>query len=177
MDKFQNKYNTKSNRLKEYDYSQPAWYFVTICTKDKAHHFGKICNAKPKLSPIGEITQTTWFEIPNHFPNVEIDEFTIMPNHVHGIIIINERRATACCGSTKEPEFGKIIKGSLGVIVRSFKSAVTKRVNEMNEEKRPSIWQSNYYDNIIRNERDLDRIRKYIKQNPRKWELDEYYKL
>ena len=108
--------------------------------------------------------------------NIEIDEFVIMPNHIHGIIVIYECRDMACHVSTdKKAEFGNPIKGSLGTIVGAFKSAVTKRVNELHKEKMPSIWQQNYYEHIIRNERDLYRIRKYIRQNPKKWELDEYF--
>ena len=102
---------------------------------------------------------------------VELDEFIIMPNHIHGIIIIESRGVMRYAPTKKfaSPE------QTLGAIVRGFKSSVTKRINEMNKTFGQKFWQRNYYEHIIRNEQDLYRIRKYIQLNPLKWELDEYY--
>jgi putative transposase len=85
-----NKYNRRSIRLKEYDYASPGWYFVTICTHQQNCLFGDIQNGKMVFSPIGKIAQEFWLEIPSHFKNIELDEFVIMPNHIHGVIIIND---------------------------------------------------------------------------------------
>ena len=88
-DKFRNKYRIPSTRLQNWDYSSNGYYFITICTKERKHNFGEIVDYKMKLSRIGEIAYKYWFEIPNHFSFVELDEFVVMPNHVHGILIIN----------------------------------------------------------------------------------------
>ena len=88
---FQNQYRIKSARLEGYDYTQPAWYFITICTKDHKEYFSQIFENKVKLNEIGEIASKCWKEIPVHFPNTEIDSHIIMPNHIHGIVIINRR--------------------------------------------------------------------------------------
>ena len=127
------------------------------------------------LNEFGKIASNCWQDLPDHFSNTSLDEFTIMPNHIHGIIILEERRDTACRVSTNK--FGKPIKSSLGTIIRSFKSAVTKSINQTAGTREKSIWQPNYYDHIIRNATDLHRIKKYINLNPLKWELDELYTL
>jgi putative transposase len=127
------------------------------------------------LNEYGRIAEEPWKAIPNHFERVSLDYFVIMLNHIHGIIII-EGRDTACCVPTMEDrKFGEMNHGSLSVIVRSFKSAVTKRINELRKGKSTPVWQKNYYEHIICNEMDLFYIRIYIENNPLKWELDEYY--
>jgi putative transposase len=191
----------RSIRLKEYDYTSPGWYYVTICTHQQACLFGDIKNGRMVLSPIGKIARKYWLEIPDHFKYVELDEFVIMPNHVHGIIIINNHagndgrgandnhsdhdicigddhrrgvRSNAPTNNNKNPYnyFAQISpqSGTLGVIIRSYKTSVTrwcrKNVND------PFKWQRNFYEHIIRNERELYEIRKYIRNNPAKWELD-----
>ena len=185
-------------RLKDWDYSQNGFYFVTICTKNHQMFFGDIIKSgteccpiyKMKLSEIGEIVEKYWLEIPKHFPNVSLDEHIIMPNHIHGIIEIDNSlnnmetqqchksyksvETQQCCVSTagkKSKTFYRLTPKSLPVIVRSFKSACTKTINQ----KFSNInfaWQSKYYDHIIRNEKSLDEIRKYISENPAKWDLD-----
>jgi REP-associated tyrosine transposase len=174
-------YNPKSRhrrsiRLKEYDYSNPNWYYITICTHNKNCILGEINNSKMMLNEYGKIVEEKWREISKHFVNVSLDYFVVMPNHLHGIIII-ESRDKACPVPTGKREFGKPITGSLPVIIGSFKSTATKRINEIRKKKFPVIWQRNYYEYIIRNEVDLFNTRKYIEQNPLRWELDEYYNL
>lgn len=182
-------HHRKSIRLKEFDYSTPGWYYITICTHDHANLFGKISNSKMHLNKFGLIADKCWKEIPKHFLNTELDYYVIMPNHIHGNIIINysinsredTRRDTACCVPTdnnadENRKFGKMTSGSLPVIVRSFKAAVSREINQLRKASGKSIWQRNYYEHIIRNERDLYNTRKYIELNPLKWELDEYYK-
>ena len=123
------------------------------------------------LSPIGKIAQEYWVEIPEHFKHIELDEFVVMPNHIHGIIIINDnRRDTACRVPTNQ--FGKPVPGSLPTIIRSYKSAVTKQINERRKRPGKKLWQRNFYEHIIRNDKELPQIRKYIIDNPMKWQLD-----
>lgn len=168
-------HHRKSIRLREYDYTNPNWYYVTVCTYKRENIFGKVEKDKMVLNEYGKIVEECWKAIPNHFEHVSLDYFVIMPNHIHGIIII-ERRDTACCVPTMEDrKFREMNPGSLSVIVRSFKSAVTKGTNELRKDKSAPIWQKNYYEHIIRNEMDLFYIRRYIELNPLKWELDEYY--
>lgn len=169
------KYNRKLNRLSSYNYSKVGYYFVTICTKNKISYFGKIKNGKIILSNIGRIMDHFWQEIPEHFLNVKLDEYIIMPNHVHGIIVII-KNDDKCVGNknfcslqkdkTKinwQAKWGK----SLSSIVKGFKIGVTKwcRHNNYNN----FAWQKSFHDHIIRNEESLNKIREYIIYNPVKW--------
>ncbi|HBI17622.1 MAG TPA: hypothetical protein DDY52_05800 [Candidatus Moranbacteria bacterium] len=176
LNKFKDKYKIESSRLKGYDYSQNGVYFITICLKDRKHSFGKIVNEKMILGEIGKITQKFWQEIPNHFPFVTLDEYQIMPDHLHGIIEIscnqiNTVETQHCCVS-KSNTFYQIKSGSLPVIIRSFKSIVTKTVN-INFSNLKFNWQSGFYDRIIRNEIELNKIREYIQNNPKMWRENE----
>ncbi len=126
------------------------------------------------LSDYGKIVEEEWLKTKEIRKNIDLDYCVVMPNHFHGIIII-EGRDKARLVPTDERKFGKPISGSLSTIIGSFKSAVTKRVNELRKGSAKSVWQSNYYEHIIRNEKDLFFTRRYIQLNPLKWELDEYY--
>lgn len=158
----------KTNRLKKYDYSSSGWYFVTICTQNRECLFGNIINNKMVINKFGGIVKRCWLEIPKHFNNVELDEFQIMPNHVHGIVII------VGAGSSRP---------ILGQIIGYFKYQSTKYVNgfmkgsgnptpTIKQTKIKQIFQRSFYDHIIRNEYSLLRIRQYIRDNPRNWEND-----
>ena len=164
MSNYQNKYRTETTRLKSWNYTNPWWYFVTICTKSHKEYFGEINNEKMVLNELGKIAEQCWKEIPVHYKPVELDEFIIMPNHVHGIIILNTVE-TPYMASLQE---SKPI--SLGDVVGKYKAAVTRNVHILG----PSDfhWQSRFYDRIIRNEKELFNIRKYIQLNPLKWELE-----
>jgi REP element-mobilizing transposase RayT len=165
--------NRRSIRLKEYDYSQSGAYFVTVCTHNKECLFGEIADAEMILNDAGKIVQTVWNEIPEHADNVDLDQFVIMPNHIHGIIVLHARcSGTACCAPTFQ-RFGKIVSGSLPTIIKSFKSAATKRINQSHETPGQKIWQSNYYERVIRDENELNDVRQYIVDNPAKWYTDE----
>ena len=174
--------NRKSYRRKGYDYSQEGNYFVTFCTKEKAHLFGEIRNGVMHLARAGEIAASCWKEIPRHFTNVELVEFVVMPDHVHGIIVIVKtlRRDVQLNIQTPFPKhsptapptddyFSRISpkRGSLAVVVRTFKAAVTTlcRQNGIGEFE----WQRGYHDHIIRDKESLDQIRQYIIANPRHW--------
>jgi putative transposase len=165
----------RSIRLTDYDYSQEGAYFVTICAHSHKCLFGKIVDGVMRLNRFGNVVNKCWLEIPHHFPNMEIDTFIIMPNHFHGIVaIVDNRRGTACRAPTKMIErFGKPTTCSLPTIVRSFKSAATKRINVVRGTPGARLWQSNYYEHVIRNETDLNDIRQYLLDNPVKWDMDE----
>ncbi|MGH7801433.1 MAG: transposase [Thermodesulfobacteriota bacterium] len=161
----------KLNRLKDYDYSQNGYYFVTICTKNREAWFGKIESGKMILNQYGEIVERHWKEMPNYYKNVEIDEFIIMPNHIHGIIIINRNYNDGIVGTEHCSVPTEKNHGLLSNIVKSFKNAVTKRVHDQFQDY-GFKWQRSFYDHIIRDEIPLNKIREYITNNPLKWESD-----
>ncbi len=168
---YQNKFRIESTRLKEWDYSNPWWYCVTISTKNHYCFFGDVAKEKMNLNKLGIIAEKYWNEIPRHCQNVEIDYYVVMPNHIHGIVIINENsRDVACNVSTNKYSQISPKKNSLSAIVRSYKSAVSKHAHENG--LMDFAWQERFYDRIIRNEKELFNIRKYIQQNPVKWELE-----
>jgi len=171
---YKNKFKTASVRLQNWDYRNPWWYFVTINTKNHNYSFGKVINGKVVLNDVGNIAEKYWLEIPSHFPFVELDYFIIMPNHSHGILILNDHsKDVACNVSTKKINVihSEISpkKYSLSSVIRSYKSAVTKWCNKNEIEFE---WQPRFFDRIIRDEKELYNIRKYIDQNPFKWEIE-----
>ena len=167
----------RSIRLPGYDYTQTGAYFITICTAERQCLFGGVNHKERSLrpSPIGELVIDCWESIPDHFPDVELDEFVFMPNHFHGILIIagqqkHGRRSPIYLRNAEA--FGKPVQRSIPTIVRSFKSAVSRRnANEGVGASRP-IWQRNYYERVIRTENELDEIRMYISENPAQWSED-----
>ncbi len=176
MSLFQKRFRIESTRLRDWDYSTEGLYFVTICTRGKQRYFGEIQQGRNHLSAIGEIAETCWNEIPGHFPNVELDEHVIMPNHIHGIIAISDSGTspeTRHVASLQKAKFGGLTPGSLSKIIQAYKASVTRwcRSNKYSE----FAWQSSFFDHIIRNEKALERIRLYIFENPLKWESDEYF--
>jgi len=174
MTLFKNKYRIESARLKGWDYRNPGYYFVTIGTNNREHYFGQIMDGEMHLSAVGEIAAQCWREIPEHHADVELDEFVVMPNHVHGIVVIRKpvvetSHATSLRGNPKMSEISPKA-GSLSTIIRSYKSAVTRftGLNGFNG----FAWQSRFYDHILRDENSFNNIRQYIFDNPVKWELD-----
>jgi REP element-mobilizing transposase RayT len=169
------KHHRRSIRLKEYNYTQPGEYFITLVAYKRSYLFGKITNGTMNLNDFGNIAQSCCHEIPNHFSNARLDEFVVMPNHIHGIIIIsdnspnNASRRNACVAQTQNP---KPISGSLGTIVGSYKSAISKRIDELRGMPGGKVWHRNYYEHIVRNEYSLNRIRQYIISNPNNWKED-----
>jgi putative transposase len=161
----------KSIRIKGYDYTQPGAYFTTICTYQRACALGSIHNREIKLNDFGHVVQKEWFRTAELRQNVHLflDEFVVMPNHIHGIIwIVGAQRR---CAPTQE-QFGQPVAGSLPTIIRSYKSAVTYKINKISGKRRTPFWQRNYYEHIIRTDQELAAIREYIKNNPMKWDLD-----
>ncbi len=165
----------KSIRLKEFDYSSAGAYFVTICTHDKVSVFGEVTDGRMNLSTIGKIAESCWKEIPEHFEHVDLDYYIVMPNHQHGILFFTDhgnRRGVQLNAPTRANFFSQISpkKHTLSVIIRTYKGAVTRlcRLNGHADFK----WQRSFFDRIIRNEDELNRIREYIVYNPLKWQLD-----
>ncbi len=179
----QNRSRRKSLRLPNRNYAANGYYFVTICTYKKHCYFGNIVNHKMQLSPIGKIANQFWLEIPQHSKYNYLDEYIIMPNHIHGIIAIDNpdnpcRDVTWYVPTTTNNDYdlSQLMSelspqsGSLSVIIRSYKSAVTRWCKQNNHDY--FAWQSRFYEHIIRNDGSLDIIREYIITNPAKWSED-----
>ena len=197
--KFQNKYRTDSHRLKNFDYTSDAAYFITICTHNREHFFGKIIDGQMILNETGKIVHDEWKKTASIRKNIIVDEFIIMPNHIHGILIINNNDNTHNINDTDVlpndtdvlPNGGRDVlakrlydgnhknmseispeKNSISVIIRFIKRQSTIRIRKTI----PGFkWQPNYYDHIIRNKSSLNRIRNYIKNNPKNWKNDSFY--
>jgi putative transposase len=162
----------KSVRMKDFDYSQAGAYFVTICTQNKECLFGEIVKGEMVLNDAGRIVQTTWDELPTRYTNVTLDTYAIMPNHFHGIIILNPEPVGA--RSSRPNNDGRENRApTLGKIIAYFKYQTTKQINMARNTGTQKLWQRNYYEHVIRNDSDLNQIREYISQNALKWELDE----
>lgn len=167
----------KPQRLSCYDYSTPAWYFVTICTFQMIPQFGKINTNKMIINDLGEFVEECWKNIPQHYPDVELDYYIIMPNHIHGIVIIdpsNKHFFEDNCVGNEElvrslADFHSLHTTNLSNVIKGFKIGVTKWAKQNNYNFK---WQKSFYDRIIRNERELYNIRKYIQQNPLKWDIE-----
>jgi putative transposase len=145
-----------SLRLKGYDYSQAGAYFITVCTHRRVPLLGEVIEADVRLNDIGAIVNQSWVNLPNHYPGVELDSFIVMPNHVHGIIILSD-----------EPD----TPHGMPEIVRGFKTFSARRSNE-HRRTRAALWQRGYYEHVIRDERALNHIRAYISNNPVRWTDD-----
>ena len=188
----------KDIRLTDWDYSSPGVYFITICCKNRHSFFGEIKDNGMILSEIGLITSKYWLEIPDHFPHVKLDEFVVMPNHIHGLLILDNSlvgtrhgvslRSTSCddvgpCHGMALPtrqeygqkinQFSKPVRYSVSVIINQFKSSVKRWCNKNGSNY--FQWQSRFYDQILHNEESIDWIREYIGNNPKNWSDDELY--
>jgi REP element-mobilizing transposase RayT len=180
------KHHRRSIRLKGHDHAQQGAYFVTVCTRERESLFGHVVNGEMRLNEAGEIARRCWEDIPDHFPLVELDAFVIMPNHVHGIIMITE----PCKGEASVPPHSSEEQrgsdasplrqppngtqpGSLSAIVQNFKSISTRRMNAACGAPGRPLWLRNYYEHVVRNEAELMAIREYIQGNPARWDDDE----
>ena len=172
---YKNRYRVQSTRLPGWNYAANAHYFVTICTRDRANTLGRIEDDHVILSPAGEIADDEWRKTSAVRPYVGVDEFVVMPNHIHGILIIDRDQASSPDQPSAEtPRRGvstsRLASGSLGAIIGQFKSVCTKRIRDAGMSD--FGWQPRFYDHVIRDEDSFDRIRQYIVDNPLKWELD-----
>ena len=171
----------RSIRLPGYDYTQSGVYFITIGTQNRECLFGDIKNGALQLNDEGIIVEEKWKETPILRPNVVLDEFVVMPNHFHGIVVIAEPgRGVLQYAPTNEHEQPtrsnttelRSPSQTIGAIIRGFKSATAKRINELRGTPGAKIWQRNYYEHIIRNDDELHFIREYTVNNPQLWALD-----
>ena len=174
-DRFKNKYRIASTRLNGWDYGSNGLYFITLCTLNRQNYFGEIVagqdvtNELPNSSClqktiIGEVAHKNWLEIPDHFTFIELDEFVIMPNHIHGIVFINKPNKT----DWQVNKFGPQSQ-NLAAMIRGYKSSV-KAYSTINNIE--FGWQPRYYDRVIRNEKEYLNIRNYIVDNPNQWLLN-----
>ena len=188
----------RSIRLPGYDYTQPGAYFVIICAHERQHLFGDVVDGQMRLSSAGRVVDWYWRRLPQHFPHVRLDAHVVMPNHAHVILWIVD-----AVGATHSPTIsGQMVNavptdgpdqtqrvlgnassplrpngpapGSVGAIIGNFKSVTTRRINKMNHAPGDPVWQRNFYEHIVRNERALHAIRQYIADNPARWHLDRY---
>lgn len=187
--------NRKSPRWASWNYGTEASYFITICSKNREHFFGEIIKNKMQLTPAGAIASAFWYEIKNHARNIELGEFVVMPNHIHGILILKGNGDDIGAGTTEDPNdvgttqnpdvgtthalslppsnrFQNQGKNTVSSIVGSYKSAVTKYCNLL---ELPMAWQFRFHDHIIRNDDSFHKISQYIRNNPGSWSEDKFY--
>lgn len=171
-----NKHHRRSIRLKGYDYTRAGVYFVTIVTQNRACLFGHIVAGEVRLNAFGQVVAETWQWLATQYDYVELDEWVVMPNHLHGIVVITDtgdggggsRTAPTVIASTAP----MVKRKPLGRLIGAFKTVSTKRINEYRGTSGVVVWQRNYYEHIIRDERSLNRVREYIAANPLRWHLD-----
>lgn len=181
MTLFKNKYRIESTRRPGWNYSTPGYYFITICTKDRKRYFGEIQNGIMNLNEIGKIIYSEWYNTITMRPNIELDEFIIMPNHIHGIIKIEEYKQKI--GVERQMQSVSILSNVLDLdvlthetgimiqnvsnIIQGFKSSSTRKI--LSSGFKDFQWQSRFHDRIIRDERELFNVQNYIRNNPKKW--------
>lgn len=163
------KHRRRSIRLSGYDYSQSGTYFVTVCTYERECFLGEVLGGEMKLNEAGREARAGWERLPDHYPHVRLDAFVVMPNHVHGIIILNNETSV---GPGLHPDLvpGRI--HSLSEVIRAFKTFSSRRINVLRDCVGSRTWQRNYYEHIVRSDTALEAIRAYIAANPRQWVND-----
>ena len=163
----------RSIRLRDYDYSTPGAYFVTICTRNRACMLGYAANGEMRLSEAGQAAQAVWEKLPRHYPHVQLDAWVIMPNHVHGIIVLLAGADVDACGGSVEAGFkpaptnaptpanadSGAARHGLPEVVRAFKTFSARRINDLTGARGVPFWQRSYYEHVIRDKASLDRIR------------------
>lgn len=194
------KHDRHSIRLKGYDYSSPGAYFITICTHQRACLFGNIADGEMQVNSFGQVIQGHWSKLPSHHPHLRLDEFIVMPNHIHGILILfneNECDQSNIVGAgladtvsvssdyltpkpapthdQSQPKFVTIQRAGIPNIIRGFKTFSARQINRQRRTKGTPVWQRNYYEHIIRNEESFEHIRRYIQTNPVNWKNDQLH--
>lgn len=165
-------HHRRSIRLQGYDYSQAGAYFITACTHRRECYFGEILNGVFRPTEAGKVLQTTWEDLPKHYSNVKLDAWIIMPNHVHGIVMLTDSNMDAVGAGLRPAPTPKTARHGLPEIIRSLKSFSSRRINEIHGTPGRTIWQRNYWEHVIRNESDYLRICEYIQTNPAQWAMD-----
>ena len=163
------KHHRRSIRLSGYDYAEEGAYFVTVVTHQRECLFGGIADGEMRIDRYGEVVRDEWLRSVQIRREIELDAFVVMPNHLHGIVVI---RDVGAHGRAPLPLAPHRPPRSLGSFVAGFKSAVTKRINRIRGTPGLPVWQRNYYEHIVRDERELDRVRQYIAENPLRWDQD-----
>ena len=178
-------HHRRSIRLRAYDYARPGLYFVTLCTRNRECLFGEVVDDEPFLNDAGFMAAQCWRWLTAQYPRVQMDDWVVMPNHLHGIVAI-----TADCGEARGTAVGtqggsrtaptRLTTRSnlttpkpLGRLIGAFKTVSTRRINDVRGTPGATVWQRNYYEHVIRDDRDLDRIRRYVANNPSSWPRDE----
>ncbi len=175
----------RSIRLPGYDYSQPGAYFVTMVTHGHRCLFGRVEEGEMVLNTLGRVASAQWHQLPYRFADLELGEWVIMPNHIHGILVITGK-GEASSDKLLRPQSESIkdasplrpngtIPGSVGAIIQNFKSVTSRKINSQLSKAKEPLWHRNYYEHVIRNEQDLQTITDYIMTNPLNWEKDEEY--
>ena len=187
MEKFKNKYRIPSSRLQTWDYGNNGSYFITICTKNREHFFGEIVDGEMQLNDIGKIAEQYWLEISNHFSFIELGNFIVMPNHIHGILIIDKpdtiddtvqtRQCLVSTSNTPNKNIGQMRfqnqgKNTISSIIGSYKSVVSKYARQIHTDFE---WQPWFHDHIISNAQSFETIQNYIANNPLNWQKDTFY--
>ncbi len=197
MQKFNGKYRIETARAKWWNYNNSGKYFITICTKNKSHLFGFVKNGEMILNDYGKIVEKCWFDLPNHYSNVVLDAFQIMPNHIHCIIesipLVETGLKPVCTAidnpidnsinnpidnpinnpiNNPEIEIKELKIHGVFEFIRALKSFSSRRINELRNSKGVSNWQERFHDHIIRNDEEYHRIKNYIINNPKKWSED-----
>jgi REP element-mobilizing transposase RayT len=188
------KHHRRSVRLPFYDYSQAGMYFGTLCTLDRKSIFGLIEDGQTALNPIGEIARSCWMEMPGHFPGLILDQFVLMPNHLHGILTMEEQTDPISVGARYTSPLHPTLQVPsesdslpdrfietrrkqpkcypLGTIIGTYKSSASRAINRLRNTPGAPVWQRNYYERVIRSDAELHALREYIVNNPLKWDLD-----
>ena len=176
------RHHRRSIRLRGHDYAQAGAHFVTICTYQRACLFGEVVDTEMRLSPLGRLVVSEWLRTAEIRPYVDLDAFAVMPNHLHGIIVLTSNASADAVGAIRRIAPGSEIgrppgpmPGSVGAIISQFKSITTKRAAATQNVPQGSLWQRNYYEHVIRSDASLARLRAYIDDNPARWSIDQLH--
>ncbi len=166
-------HHRRSIRLQGYDYASAGSYFITICAHQRECLFGEIVEGQMLLNEFGQIVADAYLWLANQYPYVHLDSWVVMPNHLHGIIVMTDYSRKG--DSRIAPTVGDAKRKTLGRLIGAFKTVSTKQINLIRSTPGTTIWQRNYYEHIIRDDRALQTIRQYIQNNPSAWQEDELY--
>jgi len=163
-------HHRRSIRLKDYEYALSGAYFVTLCVESRVCAFGTVKDESVILSELGEVVQRAWLWLEEHFDHVELDEFIVMPNHLHGILVLTEAEEGGSRTAPTMPERRK----PLGRLIGAYKTVSTKQINLFRETPGARLWQRDFFEHVIRGEKELERARHYIQMNPVRLPEDKY---
>ena len=168
-------HDRRSIRLQGYDYAETGYYFVTVCAQGRGCLFGQITKGDLCLNENGQVVAESWAWLAKRYEYVNLDEWVLMPNHLHAIVIINDERRGGSRTAPTSAAANSLRRKPLGRLIGAFKTVSTKKVNELHGTPGTTMWQRNYYEHIIRDQNSLETVRRYIVNNPSRWEFDELY--